>query len=132
MIKLEYFAEGSQDCPLILIYGSDTVGALNLSLAIETAAAGLTNHIDVHTIPGYHSVNDCQLHLQISKREAQGVQMKQENYFVWELSAEECYDVIGLLEPFSNRNAGNTHEHRHQFLTQNGEITIIFSTNRQW
>ncbi len=131
-MKLEYFADCSQDCPLIPIYGSDTVGALNLSLAIERVVAGLTNHINIHTIPGYFSVNDCQLLLQISKNDAQGVRMKKDNYFVWELSAEECYDVIGLLEPFLNGNDDNNSQHRHQFLEQNGAITVISSTDRQW
>lgn len=132
MIKLEFFDDSSQACPLILIYGKEIVGALNLSLAVERVASGLTNYIDIHEIPDYDPVDDCQLRLQITDNDATGVHMEGENNFVWELTTEECYDVIGLLEPFSNRREGNTDEHRHQYLEQNGEITIIFSTDRHW
>ena len=131
-MKLEYFESPCQDCPLILIYGNEMVGASNLRLAIERVASGLTNHIDIHEIPGYNPVDDCQLRLQITQNDAVGVRMDGKNCFVWELTLEDCYDVIGLLEPFSDKIEGNTNKHYHQYLEQNGEFIIIFSTDRQW
>ncbi|WP_420628604.1 hypothetical protein [Candidatus Leptofilum sp.] len=131
-MKLEYFAEGSQDCPLILIYGDEKTGALNLSLALNRVAIGAVDFVDVQNIANFDAVNGCQLRIQFSKHEAKGVQMTDDNQFVWTLSSDECEDVIGLLEPFSKKNDGEANKQSHQFLEQNGEIRVIFSTERRW
>lgn len=132
MVKVEYFAEGAQDCPLLLIYGDGLVNVLALSLAFKRVATGLADYVDVQNIANFHAVNGCQLRLQLSKRAGSGVQLTEENCFVWHLTAEECHDVIGLLEPFSKRNDHDADKQRHQILEGNGAIKVIFSTKRRW
>jgi hypothetical protein len=51
-MNIEYFADGSPECPLILLYGSNPFDALNLSLAIERVAYGLIDQLAVHAVPG--------------------------------------------------------------------------------
>ena len=131
-MRLEYFANGCQDCPLILIYGAEETRALSLSQALSQIATGAANFVDVQVMANFDTVNGCNLRIQNSKHEANGVQMTEENSFIWALTADECEDKIGLLEPFSKRTDDDTAKHRHQFMELNGEIKVIFSTDRQW
>lgn len=60
-MKIEYFAEGCPDCPIVLIYGNEPGGVLNLRLAFERLATGLVDNVAIHKISGYTSINNCQL-----------------------------------------------------------------------
>jgi hypothetical protein len=67
LIKIEYFAEGSEDCPRILIYGDDPETAARLREQVASLAEKRVQHVAVHEIPGFESVGDCLLFFSVGR-----------------------------------------------------------------
>ncbi len=128
-MQIEYFADDCTDCPLILIYGDDPTGALNLRLVVERLALGLTNDVAIHEIPGYSSVDGCQFFVKTGPSDA-GVCQVEGLIFECTLRKDTWMDMVGLLEPFADYQARDIH--RHQYLNETGKISLLISTDRAW
>ena len=61
-MKLEYFADGSADCPLIRLYNFTTAEAAQLLASVTDLASGGAERIDVHGLPYVESVGGCCWH----------------------------------------------------------------------
>jgi hypothetical protein len=130
-MKLEYFSEGSNDCPLILIYGQDPVGTLNLRLAFERLAVGLTDEIAVHEIPGYASIDGCKLFSRIGWSDIGIERQGKERIFICTLQKDSWLNIVGLLEPFAE-SVESSDNNYHQYLDETSEIRLLISTHRGW
>jgi len=53
-MKIEFLKEGSQDCPLIRIFGNDPSSAAQLALAFRQLANGQAKEVAIHEIPGFN------------------------------------------------------------------------------
>src|SRR6185295_1774559 len=130
-MKIEYFADGCDGCPLILIYGNDPVGALNLRLAVERLAIGLVDGLAIHEFPGYSSVNNCRLFIKGGRSDIGVRHLEQENTFECTLRKDTWLDIIGLLEPFTESDRKDE-GYLFQYLNESGEIGLLISTERAW
>jgi hypothetical protein len=128
-MQIEYFADDCSDCPLILIYGEDPIGALNLRLAVERLAVGLVDEVAIHEIPGYSSSGGCQLFAKTGPSDA-GVYQAEELIFECILRKDTWLNIVGLLEPFADNHVRDVH--LHQYLNETGKISLLISTDRAW
>ncbi|MCB8967447.1 MAG: hypothetical protein H6660_11190 [Ardenticatenaceae bacterium] len=128
-MKIEYFAGDCSDCPLILIYGSEAVGARNLRLAIERLVVGLTSRLAIHEFPGYSSIDGCQLFASVGQVDLGVRQLGDGAIFECILRKDTWEEVMGLLDPFTDDDAVH---HGHQYLTTTGKISLLISTDRSW
>jgi hypothetical protein len=134
-MKIEYFADGAVDCPLILIYGNDPTGALNLRLALERLANGLVDSLAIHELPGYFSVGDCKLFAKVGSSDIGVWRTGKGPAFVCTLQKQTWFEVLDLLEPFlepftDKLNLGSSYSF--QYLTNCGDINLLISTSRAW
>jgi len=130
-MNIEYFADGCTECPLILIYGSDPADALNLRLAIERVANGLVDRIAIHELPGYFSINNCGLFLQVGQSDRGVQRLGQAHTFECTLRKDTWLAMIGLVEPFAEadrKNSGSSF----QYLNESSNIRLLISTDRAW
>jgi hypothetical protein len=128
---LEFFAEGCEDCPLILIYSNDRLEVKELKHSLDKLAQKVFEQIPIHNLPFCKAVNDCQLDVKITQENSRMTQIGN-SAFLWELTNEQCLEVIELLEPFELEDLSTQSKYQYQYLFQNHDVSIIFSTQRQW
>jgi len=129
-MRVEYFADGSVDCPLVLLYGADPTEATSLSRALRGLSASSESRLAIHELPGFSSVAGCRLFASCSGIDI-GVKMIQPpNQFECFLGALSWENIVGLLEPFCDQE--NITISRFQYLDENGEIRLLISTERAW
>jgi hypothetical protein len=118
-MRVEYFADGSVDCPLLLLYGADPKDAASLSKALRGLSES-GSRLAIHELPGFSSVAGCRLFASRSGTDM-GVKMIQSpNQFECSLRALSWENIVGLLEPFCHKE--NTTVRRFQYLDENGDI----------
>ncbi len=127
-MEVEFIANGSQDCPIILIHGSDRRDIQRLGECFDQLANGAIKDLDILTIPGFSSVHCRQLLAAVSSRDV-GVQKIGPSFFKWKLTPASWSNVAGLVEPFWREELPS---HRHQYLNQLGDISVIMSTDKSW
>jgi hypothetical protein len=128
-MKIEYFAEGSEDCPLILIYGDDPETAAQLREQVAALAEKRVQHVAVHEIPGFESVGDCLLFFSVGRSDWGTHPLRAKNEFSCELDPVSWENIVGLLEPFTQRM---DHDGFQWLDSSYGGMTIIISTFRGW
>jgi hypothetical protein len=129
-MKVEYFGDGSFDCPLILLYGSDPNDAATLSEALGDLAHSAVNRVAIHELPGFSSIDGCQLFGSVTRSDLGLKMVASPAIFDCLLRPETWDDMIGLLEPFSR--ATETTGARFQYLNQTGDVRLLISTERTW
>jgi hypothetical protein len=130
-MNIEYFADGCTEYPLILIYGSNPSDALNLRLAIERVANGLVDRLAVHAFPGYVSVNNCRLFLQVGRSDRGIQRLGHAHSFECTLRKQTWLAMTGLIEPFTEadrKDSGSSF----QYLNESSNIRLLISTDRTW
>lgn len=129
IMKLEYLSEGSQDCPLIRIYGSDLDAVAHLLKAFKALGLGQRSECAIHELPGIESIGGYKLFVRIGKEDKGGIQLGH-NIFDWVLSAETWLQVKGLTEPFTKA----TTAHVHQWLDESSDVSILITNaeNGAW
>jgi hypothetical protein len=130
VMRVEYFANGSDECPLILLYGADSGDAITLSEAFNTLTTPGTTRVVVHNLPGFSSVAECRLFASHSEVDRGVTMIQSPNEFECVLSAESWENIVGLLEPFcdSERMPGMSF----QYLDESGDTRLLISTERAW
>lgn len=129
-MRIEYFDTGSDDCPLVLIFGNDPIGAANLSSAIERLTSGAVSRIAVHELPGYASVNRCELFATLAESNIGIRRIGSGPVFECALDGDRWLEIIGLIEPFATRpEEGALY---FQGLDETSETKLMISTDRQW
>jgi hypothetical protein len=128
-MRVEYFDDGSDECPLILLYGVDPIDAETLSEALNELSESHESRLAIHELPGFSSVDGCQLFASPFQSDL-GVKMIQSpNQFECFLRAHSWEIVVGLLEPFcSSESMAGRHS---QYLDEKG-IRLLISTERAW
>lgn len=129
-MRIEHFEPGDQDRPVILIYGNEPRVVKALLSAVRTLSQGSQLRVAVHELPGFESVDGCELFFFASNSD-RGVQ------FIASPRSFECSirplwweNVVGLLEPFCSPHAS----HCHQYLDYgwHSDFQLIISTDRSW
>jgi hypothetical protein len=125
MLALEFFAEGSPDCPLILLHGRDAQVVRDLAAALEN----LVEDLPLERFPGIKSVENCRVVARVTKGDL-GLRAIGPSSFAWELSPGGWAQVAGLLQPFASASAGDSFQLLE--LKRHGRISFIISGDRHW
>jgi hypothetical protein len=125
-MKIEYLECGSEDCPLIRIYGYDESESAVLSLALEQLASGKANEVAIHELPGFVPVNGCLLTAKAGRRDLGVRSVRDKNNFEWELTTSTWDNVVGLAELFSAPATG------FQWLNTIGDVAVLISGDGLW
>jgi hypothetical protein len=134
-MRIEFLEEGSEDCPLIRIFGTDQAefGALLGTFTKLSGALGQSS--DLHRLPNFQS--DCLL-TAISTSEDRGVERTDTKSFVWSLTPAKWLVVEGLTEPFSETSLRDAHqwlsgrEARFGLNTSGVSVVLSSSADGRW
>jgi hypothetical protein len=129
-MKIEYLETGSSDCPLIRIFGDDSVGANNLYEALMQLARNEVKEVRIHDLPGISPVEGCNLLARIGDVNT-GINItSMANVFECILTNESWLQVAELIQPFCSSLDGN----RHQWLDETSDISLLVtnSVNGEW
>jgi hypothetical protein len=129
-MKVEYFADGSEDCPLVLLYGADPRDAAALSEALSGLTQSAEARVAIHELQGFSSVAGCQLFASVARSDVGMKKVLAPNVFDCSLRVETWENVIELLEPFCQPEAEVPN--RFQYLDEHGEIRWLISSERAW
>ncbi len=132
-MKIEFLEEGSADCPLIRIYGTDPAEFSSLLNAVKELASAEGKNCSVHELPGFHTVSNYTLSI-ISSSKDKGVRRISGTSFVWVLTPAKWLLVAGLIEPF----ALSPRDETYQWLSGNearhglnlASISVLLSCSR--
>lgn len=126
-MKLEYLADGSDDCPLIRLYDFDRVEAVWLREIFDSLAHGSRQRISLHDEPRIEAIGGCQLELRLGRRGI-GIPKSKRMRFECTLSPEGWADVASLMDPFCETE----HVNVYQWLNEQGEVSLLLSPNGKW
>ena len=125
-MRLEYLPDGSPDCPLIRLYDFRPDEAARLGAAVADLAAGRSERVAVHELPGVAPIGGCQLVLRVGPRDAAVVQVGPAA-FECRFTAGTWDNVAGLIEPFAESASG------YQWLAGSpGEVAVLLSASGEW
>ena len=129
-MMVEFFADGSADAPLVLIYGRDPNDAVTLSSALAGLAESTVTCVAIHELSGFFSIDGCQLFGSVAGSDTGLRMVESSGIFECALRPETWAEVVGLLEPFSR--APETSSTTFQYLDEHGDIRLLISTERAW
>src|SRR5262245_3832751 len=98
-MRVEYFHEGSEDCPLILIWGSELPGWQAFRQGVLKLLSGEIKELPVHALPGFEPVDNCQLVAKLSNSDAGVRRTGDGNAFEYLLTKTWWDNNEGLIEP---------------------------------
>jgi len=131
-VKLEFLENGSPDCPLIRIYGTEPSHFTYLHHALRPLAEAEGRRCAIAEVPGFQPLGGCSL-TAFSCSETAGVHRDDETLrFDWKLTPAKWLIVAGLVSPF----AQGFRDGRHQWLSgreaglglELGEIGVVLSS----
>lgn len=123
-MRIEFLAEGSEDCPLILLTREHEQDVPALAAALRRVPIG---PVELHKLPGVEAVGGVAL-VALTARANLGVRVRRHNVFEWVLDASGWEEVAGLLEPFIEPSQ----EDGFQFLNRHSGPKLVISTNGKW
>jgi hypothetical protein len=126
-LKLEYFEDGLDGGPMILLYGGGSEEVSLLRSVIRQLADGVSAQFVLNDLPFVESVGTCQLRA-VSSPTDLGVVGRASADFEWTLRTESWLQVDEQLEPFCEEKSGVFF----QYLNPSNGPEIIYSTAREW
>jgi hypothetical protein len=98
-MKIEFLESGSNDCPLIRIYGDEPDVCKQFLRVFTQLSNGSSKKVSLTELPGVEPLARCSLTARVFKRD-RGIVLKQRNVFDWMLTADTWDNVAVLIEPF--------------------------------
>lgn len=123
-MKIEFLKDGSDDCPLIRIFGNEPSSAARLAIAFRQLASGETKEIAIHEMPGFNSIGGCLLIAKIDHKNI-GIQAIDDNAFECLLTPEGWERLAELVDPFTEKLEGV----QYQWLDDTSEISLVISSS---
>jgi hypothetical protein len=100
-VKIEFLEEGSSDCPLIRLYGTDPLGFSVLLHALQELSTAKGGTFSTSDLVGFRATPEFALTL-TSYSKDQGVRrVDLSQKFVWTLTPVKWSVVEGLVKPFT-------------------------------
>jgi hypothetical protein len=125
-MKLEYLAEGSQDCPLIRLYAFDQPEVLRLRKIAVSLSNRSAVSIALHDERGVESVSSCKLMLRSAAKDV-GVVQTAPLAFECTLTPATWASVKELIDPFCESHIGGF-----QWLSDQGKVSLLLSHSGSW
>ena len=127
--QIELIEDGSNECPLIQISGTDFQAARELFHAIRGMRDKMAGSFVLHDVPGFENCTDPELQLTISE-DNDGIQnLAGGRTYECRLSYDGWRRVEDLLAPFCQRNSALQ---GFQWLDETSNISLLFSPNSGW
>ncbi len=127
-MKLEFLADGSDDSPLIRLYGFDLAEAMRLREAFRSIADGSRQSIPLHEEWWVETVEECHLDLRLGARDL-GIVQRLPMRFECVLTAEAWMEMVDLTDPFcAHQDDGEVF----QWLNSDGEVSLLLSPTGKW
>ena len=128
MMKIEYLESGSEDCPLLRLFGFEESDVAALRDACLSLAAGRIAEFRLDGQSWVESIGGCNLILRSGVKN-QGARWGKyvTDAFTIELNSEGWLDVADRMEPFiTNRTCG------FQWLDDGGDFKVLLSWDGRW
>ena len=125
-MKLEYLADGSDDCPLIRLLEFTPAEVQELRKLVRLLVSGERQSVALENEAWAAPIGGCQLSLRRGNRD-QGVRQVEPLKFECVLSSDGWSNVEGLLDPFCNSNTTGF-----QWLTHDGRVSLLISQSGKW
>jgi hypothetical protein len=125
-MKLEFLADGSDDSPLIRLYGFDLAEATRLREAFRSIADGSRQSIPLHEEWWVETVEECHLDLRLGARDLGNVQ-RLPMRFECVLTVDAWADMASLVDPFCIGRGGELN-----WLNGQGEARLLLSADGKW
>jgi hypothetical protein len=126
-LNLEFFAEGLDGGPMILLYGGGPDDVALLQNALRTLSEGVGCQVALNDLSFVRSVDKCQVRA-LSGETDLGVVTRAPVDFEWTLGPESWRQVDEQLEPFCEEKGGVSF----QYLNPGSGPAVIYSTARAW
>jgi hypothetical protein len=114
---------------VLLIHGHEPKVVAHLREQVAELAAERISSIAVHELPGFRSVEGCQLFAERDTWDSGARPDPKPPVFRCRLTPLTWHNIESLLEPFSD---GSYFGASHQFLDHHGKIQLIISGGRGW
>ena len=127
-MRLEFFSDGFDGGPLLLLYG----GAPREVALLRDALLALTHttgSLPIHSLPFVESVEHCALTAISADHDVGARETETAHDFAWVLRPESWLEVHELLAPFCDSEEETT---RFQYLNPVAGTEVIYSTDRAW
>ena len=129
---LEFISEGSQYCPLLLLYPSIPEEAEKLYQALTNLVTDNNAVVDVHALPFISPVDGCRLSAQVIDEDIGAVLIERtKNHFTWQLTCKGWEWALKLLYCFTEPDSRGQHWLEPDDETSNIDV-ILSTTYRQW
>ena len=128
MMKIEYIESGSEDCPLVRLFGFEESDVASLRDACLSLAAGSIAEFRLDSQSWVESMVGCNLILRLGVKNLGARWGKRVNdAFTIELNSEGWLDVSDRIQPFiTNHTCG------FQWLEDQGAINVLLSWDGRW
>ena len=124
-MDIEYFPETK----VLLIHGHEPKIVAHLREQVAELAAERIDNFAVHELPGFRSVEGCQLFAQRDIFDYGTRPDREPPIFRCRLRSATWEDIKDMLEPFSD---GSYFGASHTFLDNHGKVQLIISGGRGW
>ncbi len=127
-MNIEYLEKGSDDCPIIRVYGNEPDSVKLLMKCIADLVNGTVKTKCINDIKGFKSVSGCKFNIEVSSLQ-KGVIKTGSNSFVCQLTKVGWQESYELLEPLSEESKTG-----YQWINESSEISFLVSryANGQW
>ncbi len=127
-MKLEFFKNGLDGGPLILLYGGGPAEVALLRKAVRTLAEGVGRRLAMHELLFVQSVDNCRLRGISAQTDVGVVATSTPSEFDWALNRESWLQIDELLQPFCEVRDNLAF----QYLNHAHGPQVIYSTDRAW
>ncbi|MFG0285345.1 MAG: hypothetical protein ACF8R7_13075 [Phycisphaerales bacterium JB039] len=129
MLKLEYLPDGSDDCPLIRLYGFDAGDVVALRRLCLALAEGRVREASLDSQRWAHAIGGCRLTLRAGAANRGVKTPVAGSPFVMEYAreGEGWLEVADKLAPFVADRPGGF-----QWLTDEGDVKVLISWSGLW
>ena len=125
-VKIEYLAEGSNQCPLIRLDEFDRTEIEELRQLVKSLSVGSLSEASLKDKPWIESVGGCDINLRLGDRD-EGIRQRGAMTFECVLTSSGWNNIEGLLEPFCQSDTRS-----HQWLISAGNVSLLLSHDGQW
>ena len=127
-MKLDFLAEGSDDCPLVRLWDFTPSEAVRLHEELTALALGQVRQVALHELPFMMPLGECRFTLLASTRDEGVVLAHLPADCECRFTAESWDNVAGLVEPFTRDACG------FQWLsfTGGGDVKWLISAEGRW
>jgi hypothetical protein len=127
-LRLEFFEDGLDDGPLILLYGGTTNEVARLRGALRDVAKEIGRRFRTSDLSFVQPIETCSLEFVSADTDVGVIGSLPFRRFEWRLRPESWRHVGYLLEPFCEEQEGS----RFQYLNPADGPGVIYSTSRAW